>query len=121
MVCNCLSFKTDLLTAITAMHNLEFPDGIPYPLIVHFGIRPPQLSYAGNAEYQKAWRKYVKYRHLLSNMAKPNSDEKMELSNKERRLQKMRTDTKMKRDVTVEVSSKGFRATGIFCDMVQVN
>lgn len=27
--------------------------GINYPAIVHFGIRPPQLSYAGNPEYQK--------------------------------------------------------------------
>ena len=25
--------------------------GIPQPEIVHFGIRPPQLSYAGNPEY----------------------------------------------------------------------
>ena len=24
---------------------------LPYPEIVHFGIRPPQLSYAGNPEY----------------------------------------------------------------------
>lgn len=26
------------------------PGEIAYPEIVHFGIRPPQLSYAGNAE-----------------------------------------------------------------------
>lgn len=26
-------------------------DDLPYPEIVHFGIRPPQLSYAGNPEY----------------------------------------------------------------------
>jgi ribonuclease III len=25
-------------------------DFLTYPEIVHFGIRPPQLSYAGNAE-----------------------------------------------------------------------
>jgi ribonuclease-3 len=25
--------------------------GVSYPEIVHFGIRPPQLSYAGNPEY----------------------------------------------------------------------
>jgi len=24
---------------------------LPHPEIVHFGIRPPQLSYAGNPEY----------------------------------------------------------------------
>ena len=27
--------------------------GTNFPAIVHFGIRPPQLSYAGNPEYQK--------------------------------------------------------------------
>lgn len=39
-------------------------NGSRHPVIVHFGIRPPQLSYAGNPEYQKAWREYVKFRHV---------------------------------------------------------
>ena len=30
--------------------NEQPPGVIAYPEIVHFGIRPPQLSYAGNAE-----------------------------------------------------------------------
>lgn len=89
-------------------------------MIIHFGIRPPQLSYAGNTNYQRAWRRYVKYRHLLSNMAKPSAEEKRKLAEKEQKLQKMRTESTMKRDVTVAVSSRGFRATGIFCDLVQV-
>lgn len=95
-------------------------DGIPYPLLVHFGIRPPQLSYAGNASYQRAWRRYVKYRHLLSNMAKPSAEEKRKLAKKELKLQEMRTASTMKRDVTIAISAKGFRTTGIFCDLVQV-
>lgn len=94
---------------------------LPFPLIIHFGIRPPQLSYAGNAEYQRAWRRYVKYRHLLSNMAKPSADDKNKLSAKEVKLQQMRTASSMKRDVTVAISSEGFRATGICCDIVQVS
>ena len=44
---------------------------IKYPEIVHFGTRPQQLCYAGNAEYQKVWREYIKFRHLLANMPKP--------------------------------------------------
>ena len=44
---------------------------IKYPQIVHFGTRPQQLCYAGNAEYQKVWREYIKFRHLLANMPKP--------------------------------------------------
>ncbi|XP_052750724.1 ribonuclease 3 [Galleria mellonella] len=90
-----------------------------YPEIVHFGIRPPQLSYAGNPEYQKAWRYYVKYRHLIANMAKPSFKEKQKLAAKEAKLQEMRTQSKMKRDVTVAISSEGFHTTGLMCDVVQ--
>ncbi|XP_026730637.1 ribonuclease 3 [Trichoplusia ni] len=90
-----------------------------YPEIVHFGIRPPQLSYAGNPEYQKAWRYYVKYRHLIANMAKPLFKERQKLAAKEAKLQEMRTQSKMKRDVTVAISSEGFHTTGLMCDVVQ--
>ncbi|KAK6620188.1 hypothetical protein RUM44_006589 [Polyplax serrata] len=90
-----------------------------YPEIVHFGIRPPQLSYAGNPEYQKAWRKYVKFRHLLANMPKPTAEDKQKLAAKENCLHSMRAHNKMKRDVTVTVSSNGFYLTGLMCDVVQ--
>lgn len=90
-----------------------------FPEIVHFGIRPPQLSYAGNAEYQKQWREYVKFRHLLANMAKPSAEDKRKLMGKENRLQEMRTVSKMKRDVTIALSSQGFCRTGIMCDIIQ--
>jgi ribonuclease-3 len=33
---------------------------IKFPEIVHFGNRPPQMCYAGSADYQKVWREYVK-------------------------------------------------------------
>ncbi|XP_053988882.1 ribonuclease 3 [Hylaeus volcanicus] len=92
---------------------------IAHPEIVHFGIRPPQLSYAGNADYQKAWRDYVKFRHLLANMPKPSFEDKRKLEAKENKLQELRTQSKMKRDVTVDVSSEGFYRTGIMCDIVQ--
>lgn len=92
---------------------------ILHPAIVHFGIRPPQLSYAGNPEYQKAWREYVKFRHLMANMSKPTFKDKRKLEEKEARLQEMRTQGRMKRNITVAISSKGFYRTGIMCDMVQ--
>ncbi|XP_059611847.1 ribonuclease 3 [Phlebotomus argentipes] len=94
-------------------------DGVVHPVIVHFGIRPPQLSYAGNPEYQKAWREYVKYRHLIANMSKPTYDDKRRLEAKEAKLQEMRMLGRMKRNITVAVSSKSFHRTGIMCDMVQ--
>ncbi|XP_030022362.2 ribonuclease 3 [Manduca sexta] len=90
-----------------------------YPEIVHFGIRPPQLSYAGNPEYQRAWRYYVKYRHLIANMAKPSFNERQKLAAKEAQLQEIRMQNKMKRDVTVAMSSEGFHTTGLMCDVVQ--
>ncbi|XP_030748887.1 ribonuclease 3 [Sitophilus oryzae] len=90
-----------------------------FPEIVHFGIRPPQLSYAGNPDYQKAWREYVKFRHLIANMSKPTFEDKRKLEAKENKLQEMRTQGKMKRDVTVAVSAEGFYRTGIMCDIVQ--
>lgn len=92
---------------------------IIHPVIVHFGIRPPQLSYAGNPEYQKSWREYVKFRHLVANMSKPSYEDKRKLENKESRLQDMRTQGRMKRNVTVAISSKGYFRTGIMCDIVQ--
>lgn len=92
---------------------------IAHPVIVHFGIRPPQLSYAGNPDYQKAWREYVKFRHLVANMSKPSYEDKRKLEFKENRLQEMRTQGRMKRNITVAISSKGFYRTGIMCDMVQ--
>ncbi|XP_055680066.1 ribonuclease 3 isoform X1 [Lutzomyia longipalpis] len=94
-------------------------DGTVHPVIVHFGIRPPQLSYAGNPEYQKAWREYVKYRHLIANMSKPTYDDKRRLEAKEAKLQEMRMLGRMKRNITIAVSSKNFRRTGIMCDIVQ--
>lgn len=94
-------------------------NGIRHPVIVHFGIRPPQLSYAGNPEYQKAWREYVKFRHLIANMSKPSFEDKRKLEAKENRLQEMRTQGRMKRNVTVAIPSKNFYRTGIMCDIVQ--
>jgi ribonuclease-3 len=90
-----------------------------FPVIVHFGIRPPQLSYAGNPKYQKAWRDYVKFRHLLANKKKVSYIDKQTLLQKEEKLQEMRMKSDLKRDVTVVLSSKGFYTTGIQCDIVQ--
>ncbi|EEC19799.1 ribonuclease III, putative [Ixodes scapularis] len=82
-----------------------------FPEIVHFGIRPPQLSYAGNPMYQKAWRDYVKFRHLLANKPKVLYTDRHKLLQKEA--------NNLKRDVTVVVSSENFFRTGIMCDIVQ--
>jgi len=92
---------------------------IKYPDIVHFGIRPPQLSYAGSQDYQKAWREFVKFRHLLANMAKPSYKDKRELEAKEHALQEMRSNSKLKRDCTAVISAQGYNRTGLMTDIVQ--
>lgn len=113
------SIRVDQLDRDTTKDASENIENDGYPVIVHFGIRPPQLSYAGNPEYQKGWRDYVKFRHLLANMPKPSSEDKRKLEIKERALQEMRSHNKMKRGVTAAVSSKGFYKTGLMCDIVQ--
>lgn len=113
------SIRVDQLDRDTAKDATEKVENDGYPVIVHFGIRPPQLSYAGNPDYQKGWRDYVKFRHLLANMPKPSSEDKRKLEIKERALQEMRSHNKMKRGVTAAVSSKGFYKTGLMCDIVQ--
>lgn len=62
----------------------------------------------------------MKYRHLLSNMPKPSIEEKRKLVAKDLKLRQIRTASTMKRDVTVDISAKGFRTTGICCDIIQV-
>lgn len=113
------SIRVDQLDRDTVNEATEKMENNDYPVLVHFGIRPPQLSYAGNPDYQKGWRDYVKFRHLLANMPKPSFEDKRKLEMKERALQEMRSHNKMKRGVTAAVTSKGFFKTGLMCDIVQ--
>nr|XP_023680996.1 ribonuclease 3 [Paramormyrops kingsleyae] len=95
------------------------PDVITFPIIVHFGIRPAQLSYAGDPQYQKLWKSYVKLRHLLANSPKVRQVDKQKLTQREEALQKIRQKNSMRREVTVELSSQGFWKTGIRSDVCQ--
>ncbi|XP_077365244.1 ribonuclease 3 [Festucalex cinctus] len=94
-------------------------DVITFPIIVHFGIRPAQLSYAGDPQYQKLWKSYVKLRHLLANSPKVKQLDKQKLTHREEALQKIRQKNTMRREVTVELSSQGFWKTGIRSDVCQ--
>ncbi|XP_056155217.1 ribonuclease 3 [Lampris incognitus] len=95
------------------------PNVITFPIIVHFGIRPAQLSYAGDPQYQKLWKSYVKLRHLLANSPKVKQLDKQKLTQREEALQKIRQKNTMRREVTVELSSQGFWKTGIRSDVCQ--
>ncbi|XP_077865341.1 ribonuclease 3-like [Saccoglossus kowalevskii] len=92
---------------------------IKYPIIVHFGTRPAQLSYAGDPGYQKLFKAYLKMRHLLANRPKVSYEDRQKLNEKEEQLQKMRSRACMKREVTIELSSEGTLRTGIRSDICQ--
>lgn len=92
---------------------------IQFPLIIHFGIRPAQLSYAGDPNYQRTWKQYVKFKHLLNSKPKVTFTDKQKLEAKEKYLQDLRMKSSMKREVTVEISSEGFLRTGIRSDITQ--
>ena len=53
-------------------------------------------------------------------MSKPTFEDRRKLEAKENKLQEMRTQSKMKRDVTIAVSARGFYRSGIMCDIIQV-
>ncbi|XP_041368618.1 ribonuclease 3-like isoform X2 [Gigantopelta aegis] len=93
-------------------------DVITYPLIIHFGVRPPQLSYAGDPIYQKEWKQYMKYKHLLNSKAKVTVGDKLKLEAKEQKLNSIMK-ISLKREVTVELSSEGFLRTGLKSDICQ--
>lgn len=88
------------------------------PVIIHFGLRPPQLSYAGNPQYQRAWKELLKFRHLLANKPKVSFNDKQVLAQKEEKLQEYKAKAELKLDTIVLPSDK-FLTTGLLCDVVQ--
>ena len=88
------------------------------PVIIHFGLRPPQLSYAANPQYQRAWKELQKFRHLLANKPKVSFSDKQILAQKEEKLQQYKAKAELKRD-TIVLPCHKFNTTGILCDVVQ--
>ena len=119
MLVTCPGMKPGAIRVDQLDREQEDEKVIKYPEIVHFGTRPQQLCYAGNAEYQKVWREYIKSRHLLANMPKPTFKDKRNIETMEEKLNEMRANIKMKREVAVAVSSQGFYKTGLRTDIVQ--
>lgn len=90
-----------------------------YPVIIHFGARPPQLSYTGNPQYQRAWKDLLKFRHLLANKPKVSFNDKQILLQKEEKLQELKGNGDLKRNTTVVLPCDQFYTTGLLCDVVQ--
>ena len=85
-----------------------------FPTIVHFGVRPANLSYAGDPVYQKVFRTYQKLRHLITNKPRIKQEHWQKIADLEVLLQKMRRMGDMQREVTTEISCENFRQTGIY-------
>lgn len=96
--------------------QIDFENG--QPVIIHFGLRPPQLSYTANPQYQRAWKELLKYRHLLANKPKVSFMDKQILASKEEILQEYKSRAEQKRDTIVLPCDK-FYTTGLLCDIVQ--
>lgn len=88
------------------------------PVIVHFSLRPPHLSYANSPHYQKAWKELLKFRHLLANKPKVTLSEKQTLAQKEAKVQEYKSEAKLKKD-TILLPLDKFYTTGLLCDVVQ--
>uniref|UniRef100_A0A5S6PYK6 RNase III domain-containing protein n=1 Tax=Trichuris muris TaxID=70415 RepID=A0A5S6PYK6_TRIMR len=93
--------------------------GYPYPIMVHFGVRPGVMTYNGNPEYQKEYRKFVKYCRLVGMKPSLSAEDRNKLTEWKENLKIMKEKVNTTRDVTVELSSKGFYRTGLYSDMVQ--
>lgn len=87
-------------------------------VIIHFGLRPPQMSYASNPQYQRTYKELLKFRHLLANKPKVSLKDKQLLSEKEQKLEEYEAKTELKRDTIVLPVDK-FLTTGLLCDVVQ--
>ncbi|XP_018494347.2 ribonuclease 3 [Galendromus occidentalis] len=90
-----------------------------FPEIIHFGMRPAQLSYAGNPQYQKAFKDLTKFKKYLATKPRVDYRDKAKLAKKEKAVMELKQAKDLKRDVTVVASSAGFLRTGIRSDVVQ--
>ncbi|XP_022671092.1 ribonuclease 3-like isoform X2 [Varroa destructor] len=108
------SLRVDQLDREPSLEN-----STQFPVIVHFGMRPAQLSYAGNPKYQKALKELTKLKKYLATKAKVDYQDKARLAKKEKALQDLKQAQELKRDVTVVLSSEGFYRTGLRSDVAQ--
>lgn len=96
--------------------QIDFENNIP--VIIHFALRPPQLSYTNNPQYQRTWKELLKFRHLLANKPKVSFADKQTLASKEELVQEFKAKAEMKRDTVVLPCDK-FYTTGLLCDVIQ--
>ncbi|KRX44869.1 Ribonuclease 3 [Trichinella murrelli] len=93
------------------------PDG--YSVIVHFGRHPTVTTYAGTPEYQRAWKRFAKFRRVVMLQSYPRTEDRAKLAKMEAHLTELKAKNSVKRDLIMEVSCQDFMQTGIWSDVVQ--
>lgn len=115
-------YKDSIVYSPTSQPSALRIDQIDYekgkPVIIHFGLRPPQLSYSANPQYQRASKELLKFRHLLANKPKVSFADKQVLAAKEEKLQDFKSKAELKRD-TIILPCDNFYTTGLSCDIIQ--
>ncbi|KAJ7372321.1 hypothetical protein OS493_019765 [Desmophyllum pertusum] len=126
MLTNSIVMNPNKKPACLRVDDLQFckdverlSKGKMYPYIVHHSIRPVQMSFAGDPKYQKLQKSYVKLRNLISNTPVPSRKNQDKLVKLKIDLEKMRLTSSMRRDVVIEVSSRGMIKTGLKSDVCQ--
>ncbi|XP_033099122.1 ribonuclease 3-like isoform X2 [Anneissia japonica] len=97
----------------------EIDKARPFPTIVHFGVRPVQLTYAGDHQYQKLFKSILKLQHLISNKPKVTPADRRKLTERSEQLQAIRLSKNMSREVTAELNCDGAYVTGLKSDICQ--
>lgn len=112
-----LKFNLDDRYTTVQGHTPFHQDRLMMPVIVHHGVRPASLSYAGDPRYQKVWRSYLKLKHLHIN--KPNLTEEDVRKEKMREhiLNLIRKRSDLKKETLNLVSVKDFHLTGLKSDV----
>jgi len=77
------------------------------------------MSFAGDPKYQRLMKTHNKMRNLISNTPVPTRKNQDKLVKLKIELEKMRVTSSMRRDVVVEVSSRGMIKTGLKSDVCQ--
>lgn len=97
--------------------QIDFENG--KPVIIHFGLKPSQLTYSSNPQYQRALRELSKIKNLIANKPKETYADKQIIAEKEKKLQQFRSQSlELKRD-TIILECNDLFTTGLSCDIIQ--
>ncbi|PIK35838.1 putative ribonuclease 3-like [Apostichopus japonicus] len=90
-----------------------------FPLIIHEGVMPTQLTYAADPKYKKLFKSFLRMRHLLLNRSRASHDEQQSYINIQNELAKIRKESYSPKEVNSEIPCNEVLITGIRSDVCQ--